>query len=66
MSKIKAAFGLNGIIGILWIVIGVLFLLYQPLITGIPLDLGFSLIGLLILIIGILNVGKVIGVLGNE
>ena len=61
----KAAFGLNGIIGILWIIIGILFLIYQPFITGIPLDLGFSLIGLLILIIGILNLGKVIGIFGE-
>lgn len=66
MSKMKAAFGLNGIIGILWIIIGILFLIYQPLISGIPLDLGFSLIGLLILIIGILNLGKVIGIFGNN
>jgi len=61
MSKIKAAFGLSGLIGILWIIIGVIFIIYQPF-GGIPLSLGFSIIGVLIVIIGILQLFKVIGV----
>jgi len=61
MSKIRAAFGLSGLIGILWIIIGAIFIVYQPF-GGIPLYLGFSVIGLLIVIIGILQLLKVIGV----
>ena len=57
--KIKAAFSLSGIKGILWIIIGIIFLIFQPL--GTPLGLGFSFVGFLILIIGILDFLQVIG-----
>ena len=62
MSKMKAAFGIDGIIGILWIVLGAIFLVYQPL-TAATLDLGFSLIGLILVVIGILSLMKVMGAL---
>lgn len=59
LPKIKAAFGLSGIIGILWIIIGLI--IYQPF-GGLPLYMGFSVIGVLLIIIGILQLPKVIGV----
>jgi hypothetical protein len=62
MSRMKAAFGIDGIIGILWIIVGVIFLIYQPL-TAATLDLGFSLIGLILVVIGILSMLKVMGAL---
>ena len=62
--KIKAAFSLNGIKGILWIIIGIIFLIFQPL--GAPLGLGFSFVGLLILIIGILEFLQVIGIFAKS
>jgi hypothetical protein len=62
MSKMKAAFGIDGIIGILWIILGAIFLIYQPL-TSATIDLGFSLIGVILVIIGILSMMKVMGAL---
>jgi len=62
MSRMKAAFGIDGIIGILWIVLGAIFLIYQPL-TAATLDLGFSLIGLIFVVIGVLSMMKVMGAL---
>jgi hypothetical protein len=59
ISKAKAAFSLSGIIGILWIIIGALFIWQMPL--GITFGLGFSVVGVLIVIIGILHLIKVIG-----
>jgi len=63
-AKLKAAMSLNGIKGILWILIGIIFLIYQPL--GAPLGWGFSVVGLLILIIGIVSVLQIIGVFSSE
>ena len=62
MSRMKAAFGIDGIIGILWIVLGAIFMIYQPLATA-TIDLGFSLIGLIFVAIGILSMMKVMGAL---
>jgi hypothetical protein len=62
VSTMKAAFGIDGIIGILYIILGAIFLVYQPL-TSATIDLGFSLIGLIFVIIGILSMMKVMGAL---
>jgi hypothetical protein len=62
MSKMKAAFGIDGIIGILWIILGAIFMIYQPLMAS-TIDLGFSIIGLIFVIIGILSMMKVMGAL---
>ena len=63
-TKIKAALSLNGIKGILWIIIGLIFIIYQPL--GTPLGWGFSVVGVLILIIGIISLLQIIGVFSEE
>jgi len=63
-TKIKAALSLNGIKGILWILIGIIFIIFQPL--GAPLGWGFSMVGVLILIIGIISVLQIIGVFSEE
>ena len=60
MSKMKAAFGIDGIIGILWIILGAIFIIYQPL-TAATIDIGFSLIGLIFVVIGVLSMLKVMG-----
>jgi hypothetical protein len=65
MSRMKAAFGIDGIIGILWIILGAIFLVYQPL-TAATIDLGFSLIGLIFVVIGILSMLKVMGALQKQ
>jgi len=62
MSRMKAAFGIDGIIGILWIVLGAIFMIYQPL-SSATIDLGFSLIGVILIIIGVLSMMKVMGAL---
>jgi len=62
--KIKAAFSLSGIKGILWIIIGAIFLVFQPL--GAPLGLGFSFVGFLIILIGILDFLQVIGMFAKS
>jgi uncharacterized protein YhhL (DUF1145 family) len=64
MPRTRAAFGLNAIIGILWIIIGAIFIIYQPF-GGIPLSLGFSIIGVIILLIGILELAKLVGATGK-
>ena len=63
-TKVKAALSLNGIKGILWILTGIIFIIYQPL--GAPLGWGFSVVGVLILIIGIISVLQIIGVFSEE